>query len=76
MSNFLERESKQARERQRKTPPIFNSKLRIKIKWDLNKPLETSETLQNLQINILTDLVNFTDDSRSLSGQSDKKKYF
>lgn len=64
MSNFLKRE----KEKERKTPMVFNSKLPIKIKLELTKPPEISETLQNLQINIFTDLVNFIYDSRSLSG--------
>ena len=64
------------REAERKTPPLFNSKLRIKTKPDFTKPLETSETLRNLQINTFTDLVNFIYDSRSLSGHEDKKRSF
>lgn len=39
---------------------VFDSKWPIKL--ELTQPLEISETLQNLQINIFTDLVNFIHD--------------
>ena len=58
MSNFLER--KREGERERKTPMVFDSKWPIKL--ELTQTLEISETLQNLRINIFTDLVNFIHD--------------
>lgn len=57
MSNLRETERK--RQTERNMSPFFNPRLRIKIKPELIKPRDISETLRNLQINIFTDLVNF-----------------